>query len=367
MLSKATIRALAAHRGDPIVTSFYLDVDGRNYPRPSDLEPKVERLFRFARHEAAARGENVTRAVEADLARIAAWLSEGLERSHTRGIAAFSCASEGFFSTLTLPTSVPDEVSIDRRLHVAPLLLVLEAARPCLIVLADHESARLLWIEDGEVSERAGPFDEIPRQVDTDVELGSFSHLHEEAARRHLRSVADAVADELRHRHADYLVLGGPAAAELENHLQGTDVRTIDGRVDVMMTAPRDEVAAAGHRLVGDLERRREAELVGELFERAGAGATVGLSGTLDALGERRVATLVVARGLKAHGGRCRECGHLDVELETCSRCGGGMEEVADLVEAAIDEGLGEGASVEFVDAVDLNAVGGMGAIEWYR
>jgi hypothetical protein len=366
VLSESMIRELTAHRGDPIVTSFYLDVDGRTYPRPSDLEPKIAHLYRVARHEAVALGGDTIQAVESDLARIGAWLSEGLDRRETRGVAAFSCAANGFFSTFALPVSVADEISLDRRPHVAPLLVALEAAKPCLVVLADHVRARLLRIEDGEVSERAGPFDEIPRQVDTDVELGSFSRHDEEALRRHLRSVADAVEHELRLRPVDYLILGGPAAAELEHHLRGAEVRRVDGRVDVAMTAPRDEVAAAGRCLLADLERRRKAELVGDLLERAGAGATLGFSSTLDALAERRVATLVVGRGLKARGVRCRECGQLGVEPGSCPRCGGTLDEVADLVEAAIAEGLGEGASVEFVDAPELDAAGGMGSIERY-
>lgn len=366
VLNKSIIRELAAHRGDPVVTSFYLDVDGRRFPRPIDLDPKIEHLVRVARQSGAVLGEEALRSVDGDVARIADWLSQGLERSRTRGVAAFSCSAEGFFRTLTLPVSVPDGVSLDHHPHVAPLVVVLQEATPCLVVLVDHERTRLVWIEGGEVTERAGPIDELPRQVDTGVEIGSFARHDEEAARRHLRRVADELTEEIRRSSPKHLLLGGPAAAELEHHLRQDEARRILSRLDVAMTAPRDEVAAGARRLLEELERRREADLIHEIFERVGAGATVGLSGTLDALAERRVATLVVGRRLQASGVRCRDCGRLDVAVESCPRCGGPLEAVPDLVEAAIDDGLGGGATIELVDVPELDAAGGIGALERY-
>ena len=366
VLNESMIRELAAHRGEQLVTSFYLDVDGRRYPRPSDLEPNIERLFRLARHEAKSRGKDAESSVEGDLAHIKTWLAEGLERNRTRGVAAFSCAAEEFFSAVRLPVSVPDQVSLDRRPHVAPLIVALDATSPCLVVLVDNERSRLLWLEHGDVSESAGPTDEIPRQVDTDVELGSFSRRREEAVRRHLRNVAETLAIELRRRPVGDVVLGGPAAAQLEHQLRDVDARRITGKVDVAMTAPRDEIAAMVRRVVDDLERRRGAELVDKLLQRAGAGGTIGLSSTLDALADKRVATLVVGHGLEAGGFRCAGCGRLGLEMGSCPRCGGTLDEVADLVEAAIDQALGEGADVEFVEVPDFERVGRIGAIERY-
>jgi len=366
VLSKASIQELASHRGDGLVTSFYLDVDGRRFPRPSDLEPKIEHLFRTARHEAAKRGPDVTRAVDGDLGRIREWLSKGVDRERVRGLAAFCCDAQGFFLTIALPQPLDDDVSLDEHAHVAQLVQALSAMKPCLVVLADRGRARLLRLDDGVVDESAGPTDEIPRQVDTDVELGSFARRHAEEARRHLRRVADAVTNELRKSPVEYVILGGPAAAELEHHLHDDAARRYVGAVPLAMTAQKDEVGATARALIADVERRRQSDLVDKLIGRSGAGATVGLSATLDALAARSVGTLIVDRSLEATGVRCPACGCLAVEGEHCPQCGELTEEVADLVEATLVDALAAGASVEFVDSPELVAREGIGSIERY-
>lgn len=367
VLSASLIRDLAARRGDPFVTSFYLDVDGRLHPRPSDVEPRVEALFRMARAQADGIGEGARAAVEADLAAVGAWLAEGIDRSRTRGVAAFSNASTGFFATLDLPVRVPDRIGIDRRPQVAPLLAALEASRPCLVALADRERARLLQVSGGQVSEQGGPVDEVARRVDTDVELGSFERRHEEALRRHLRAVAAAVTGALREAPDTVLLVGGPAATELGGELGGDQTVRISGYLEVAMTRPADEVAAMAEEMLAELGHRHDVDLFDELSERAGVDAALGLEPTLDALAAHRVATLVVERGLEAGGARCRQCGALAAAgTGTCAHCGGPLEEVADLVEAAIGDALGSGARVELVEVAAFAAKGGIGAIERY-
>ena len=367
VLSASLIRDLAARQGDPFVTSFYLDVDGRLHPRPSDVEPRVEALFRAARARADDLGEDARAAVEGDLAAIGAWLDGGIDRSRTRGVAAFSCAAAGFFATLDLPVRVADRVGIDRRPQVAPLLAALEASRPCLVALADRERGRLLQVSGGQVRELGGPFDEVERQVDTDVELGSFERRHEEALRRHLRAVAAAVTGALRDAPDTVLLVGGPAATELGGELGADKAVRIAGYLEVAITRPADEVAAMAEALLAELGHRHDVDLYDELSERAGVDASLGMAPTLDALAAHRVATLVVARGLEAGGGRCRSCGALAAAgTVACAHCGGTLDDVPDLVEAAIGDALGEGASVELVEVAAFAAQDGIGAIERY-
>ncbi|HUZ19527.1 MAG TPA: hypothetical protein VMU75_03020 [Acidimicrobiales bacterium] len=366
VLSRVTVRALASYRGDPVVTSFYLDVDGRRFPRPSDLEPKVEHLFRVARHEAVGLGSAASGAVGADLERIRVWLSHGVDRERIRGVAVFCCDAKGLFTTIALSQPFADAVSVDERPHVAQLVQALGASTPSLVVLVDREGSRLLRCDAGVVDESAGPTDELARQVDTDVELGSFARQHEEAARRHLRRVADAVASELRSWRAEYVVLGGPAATELEHLLPADAARRCVGVIPVAMAAPKDEAAAMAQGLVAGAERRRQCSLVEDLIVRSGTDATIGLAATLDALAARSVGTLVVDRSLKATGVRCAACGLLALEGEVCSRCGERTTGVADLVEAALADALAADADVESVDSPDLVARGGIGSIERY-
>lgn len=362
-LSESLIRDLAAQRGEPFVTSIYIDVDGRHYPRSSDLEAHIQELFRAARTQAAAFGDDASEAEEADLAAIEDWLAKGLDRSHTRGVAAFACSREGLLRTIPLPVAVADGVRLDPQPQVGPLVLALRLAKACLVVLVDRERARFLRLGGGEVIERSGPLDGVSRRVDTDVELGSFSRHHEELLRRHIRTVAAELVRELRTLPGACLIVGGPEASDLASELAGKGTPVV-GELKVAMTASAHEVDQMVEVFLADLERRREAVLLDDLAERKGIDAVIGAEPTLDALAAGRVETLVVERGFASPGGRCQRCGFLSLQGEgSCSRCGGTLESLADLVEAAISDTLVNGGEVELVE---LALRGGLGAFERY-
>ena len=61
MISEDRVRELAGHRGSCVVTSCYLDVDGRQHPRHADYEAHLEHLLREAREKAAGFGSEAVR------------------------------------------------------------------------------------------------------------------------------------------------------------------------------------------------------------------------------------------------------------------------------------------------------------------
>lgn len=129
-------------RREPVVTSFYLDVDGQRYPRPSDYAPHVSELFRAAREHALRQGDDAAKRVDDDLARIANWLDTGLDRHVTRGVAAF--AARGRFQALGLPVAVRDQVAIGPRPDVVQLCEVLAASGPVLVSHLGQQAAALV-------------------------------------------------------------------------------------------------------------------------------------------------------------------------------------------------------------------------------
>lgn len=369
-MSELDVRKLAAQRGDPWITTFYLDVDGRRFPRPTDVEAKIAHLFRQARAEAQQAGDGEAAAVEADVGAIEAWLAGGLDRRHTRGLAAFSCARRGFFLGVAFPEPVADGVALDEVAHLGPLLEAQAASRPCLVVLVDRERSRFIEVEGGEATERPGPVDGTVRRVDTDVELGGFARLREEALRRHLRLVADAVDEARAARPYAWLLLGGPEAAGLSAELRRAGAPSVVGEVAAAMTAPAHEVVALAACRRDELERRRREGLVHALLERVGGDACLGLEATLGAIADGRAAKVMVAPHAALGGWRCRACGGLTGTGGAgvaCSRCGGDLAAVADLLEAAIADALRDGAEVEVVAADELAAEGGIGAFLRFR
>jgi hypothetical protein len=128
------------------------------------------------------RGGRTATTLSADLARIADRSAQGFDHSTTRGVAVFSASGQGLFEAFVLPETVRDQVAVGPNPDVAQLVMLLASRSPVLLVVPDHQSSRLLRLGSGEPEELDGPTDEVERQVDTDVELGSFEHRHEEHA-----------------------------------------------------------------------------------------------------------------------------------------------------------------------------------------
>ncbi|HUY23371.1 MAG TPA: hypothetical protein VMV22_13625 [Acidimicrobiales bacterium] len=370
MIEVSEVRELAVFRGDPIVTSLYVDVDGRRYPRPSDVDPRIDHLVRLARTQAEPLGKEVANAVEADLLRIREWLAAGIDRRVTRGLAAFSCNAQNFFRTFELPVSVHDHVGVSPAPDVAGLCKVLASDEHALVVVTDRHRSRLLRLDPGETHELEGPVDKPARQVDTDVELGSFERHHEEAARRHLSNVARAVLDELKERPVERIVLGGPAdiVGQLRGELPRGVREHVTGTIKVAVNAPVSQVAGAAIDVVRHERHRRQAALVEEVRGRAqqGAGAVSGLTATLGVLRAGRVGVLLVSRDLEASGGRCPGCMQLVADGLRCPVCGERPIVVDDVVAPAIAQACAQRAEVEFCEPAALDAMGGIGAIERY-
>jgi hypothetical protein len=284
-------------------------------------------------------------------------------------VAAFSCARHGLFETATFSRPLRDEIAVGPSLRIAPLAAALSDQPKSFAVLVDRAHARFFRYEGGEVSETSGPFDAIARAVDTDVELGGFDRRHAEELKEHVRSVARAVEGILHDFHPDFLLVGGAneAANELEARLQNGLPTRLIVPIHVPANATRSSAAAVIVESTRALTRRAIAELAGEMRDKAGSHATLGLASTLEALAARRVHKLLIARDLTARGSRCPSCGALDLPHAVhCVRCGALCDEIDDLVAAVIDEAIGQGVDVRFCDD-ELDAEGGIGSITRFQ
>jgi hypothetical protein len=371
MLTEVQLRTLAAHEGDPVVSSVYLDADGRHRPVRADVAVAFECLADHLRSRAAVDDDpRVSRAILADVARMRDWLASDWDRTATRGLALFASSHQGWFEAVRLGYAVADAATFGPHPRVAPLAASLDASTPVVVALVDRRRLRVLRVAPGEAVEGPGLDDVEERSVDTDVELGSFEHRAEEAARAHARRGAMRVEQALLASPAACLVLGGPdeAVAALQEQLPRQARQRLVGRVPVAVSAPIADVVGAALEVEGAARSRHEAESVEELRQRAVRGhrGVVGLEATLGAIEEHRVDKLLVSDGFAVPGGRCPSCGHLGVGTRQCTRCGSTNVVVGDVVELAVEEALAQHAVVEFCHTGGLDRFGRIGAIERY-
>jgi peptide chain release factor subunit 1 len=368
----SVVRKLA--RWDPNgvpITSVYLTVDGRRYPRKSEYERRLDELLRRARAQAEAEGlsKEALRSVLGDLESMSSFVRDEFERGDTRGLALFSAKAAGLWEEVRLPRPVRDRATAASAADVLPLEQVLETYRPMCMALVDYEKARVFLSELGRVEEVTDVFDDVPGRHDQ----GGWSQMRmqrhvDDHRLRHLKRVAEALFQLLKTRPFDSLVLAGPAEArlDLEHTLHPYLKERVRAGLTLAMTATLDEVAARCLEVEEDLERRNEAAKVEALKAAAESGgkAVTGLPGTLAALAEGRAGEIMVSPDLSAPGFSCPSCGRLTDRGTRCPACGSKMEPVPDVVEEAVAQALRQGCRVETVlHPEGLAQYGGIGAL----
>jgi len=380
-ITPETVRSLAAFKGThgPVV-SLYLDVDGQRYVRPRDYETQMDRLLRRA-----------GTGVEEDVRRLVARVRGGLDRSHTRGLALFSCAPDNFFEMVQLPVPVRNHLAVNQTPHVRQLEAVVERYRRYGVLVTDRQRARMLVFQADELRDRSELFDELPRH-DDDKGDWRRDHVRDHAAviaQQHVRRAAQAAFRLHQQRPLDHLILAGPdqVVHEMERELHAYLRARIVARLRLSTSATDDEIRTAAIGVEDQVEGRRIHELVGRLRDAigaagpallgmpeptapaapigAGAGSGVaGLESVLNALCEHRVDTLIVSDDFEAPGWRCRECDCLTTVGPECPVCGNPMDTAEDVVEDAIEAALNQSVRVAQCDGnSDLDALGRIGAL----
>lgn len=346
-----------------MVTTCYLDVDGRRFVRQQDVEREVERVVRRARARM-----NGNRSVHADLDRVQAFVRGGVDRSTTRSLAIFSCHADDYWRVVPLPVAVPSQVIVGTAPAIAPLEAALQDRERLGVLLVDRHRARLLVIGwdgiEGEhelYHEPARPAADRGGDRDRSARTGTS-----EAAGAVARQVARAVWELHDSVPFDRLLLGGAedVVGEVERALHPYLRERACGRLGIGVSATTDEVHRAARAQAIEAERAREAALVQRLRSTAAAGgrAVTGLDASLEAIAGHRAERLLVSHGYSEGGWRCDSCRRLARKGPSCL-CGSKMAQLEDVVSEAVDDALAAGARVDVcVDSADLDVVGRIGA-----
>jgi peptide subunit release factor 1 (eRF1) len=364
------LRDLKAPR--PLVVSCYLDTGGRDRPRHPQLIEAAERVARRARSDADRldldRGERQT--VDAALGDfIDLVVHQMKERGAVRQLVTFSCRSIGLDVELRVQFPVGDRAAVGRR----PLLLPLEvaiAAEPTIgLLLTDRERTRILLRELGEVVELDDLVDPVPPRTSGGGRAQARLARHaDDAAHRHAKRSAEAAFRALRDVDGLELALGG--AEEAVNDLAACLRPGLSSRVVAELRLPvgagQFELAQALGDLATERSAARDAELVRRVTEEAGSpNVAAGLGPVVEALRQRRLATVLATARMRSPGASCQRCGQLALALE-CPSCGTATQAIDDVVEPVLEEAARQGATVVVVPDGSLERIGGVGAVLRY-
>jgi peptide chain release factor subunit 1 len=350
------------------ITSLYLTVDGRRFPRRADYEVRLDELLRHAKAQGNAFDREAARSVESDVTAMSEFVREELDRADTRGLAMFSSSGAGLWEVVLISRPVRDRVVVAPQPDLVPLEALLETYRPSCAALVDYEKARLFVVEMGRIEEVTDVWDDVPGRHEQGgwAQMRMQRHVDDHRA-RHLKHVADALFSLWRRRPFEQLALAGPAEAQrdVEAHLHDYLRQRVRATFTLPMTATTADVLARVLEMEEQVEREREQAAVERVKAASGASdhGVAGLEDTLEALSAGRVGELVVSFELSSPGAACESCGRLTTRKGACPSCGEPTQAVPDVVEAAVTAAVRNGSRVEVVLDAGLEELGGIGAL----
>jgi peptide chain release factor subunit 1 len=356
--------------GDRRVLSAYLDLDATR---------RVRRSYRVAFDDLVKETrERLPEPARGDLLREAASVQVWLEREELRGhgLAVFACAPRELWRAHVLPIRVPDYLAFEARPDIAPLLALMDENERYAVAVVDKERARLFTVFLGEIEESEGFTDLVPRKHDQGGSSQTRYQRHHEAhVSWHLKRVVQRLAELLRRRRFDRLILAGPqeATSELRHLLPRALAHRLVATIPAMVSSSEAEILQKTREVERQVEREVEERLIQQLLDVAGpAGrSALGVAPTLDALWADMVQTLVVADGVHLVGSECQQCGRLEPGgVAACPACGTATRPVHDLFHRAMARALEQAGSVQVVHGAAarrlLEVGGGMGALLRY-
>jgi peptide subunit release factor 1 (eRF1) len=354
--------------------SVYLDVDqskAENLNRQFELafESKVKEVGREEDHEQRDFDDCVAEVRKVLMA----------YEPHAHGLVIFARLT-GSIWMREINVPVATEVHWAATPHVKQFVEALDEFETYAVVLTDKSHSRIFTVKLGAIEKhcelRAISGVRHVKSAGTD-HLYSQSHLQRKADEHflsHLKRVVELLGDVSRSTPFDRLVLAGgtESTREIFRLLPKMLRAKVVASAPLAANAPEAQIVEEVLFIGRKAERAHELEKTEVLITAAvkGHNGVTGLSGTLEALNEKRVRELVYGEGHAIRGGICEPCRAVfPSDTMQCSLCSLPVKPTDDLIEEAIGMALAEGATIKQVRgeaAEKLKDAGGIGAFLRY-
>jgi peptide chain release factor subunit 1 len=373
-LSWDGLRELAGFRAENgCAVSLYVGLDPSESPTPGTVETRVNSLLAAAERKLDERKGQLPRAqreaLKADIARITAWFDDGFDRHGVRGVAVFAAGLDNFWSTLSLPEPVRDDVKIGNELYLAPLARLVGRSDGLLVAAVGRERGEVFRLSGGQLTEIADETEEVPGRHDQGGWSQARYERHiDEIVERHWRRVADTLDARLRRFAGAHVVLVG--AEDMRSDFEEVLPNEVKGRLVGWTTAEAHadagELLDAVQPVVDAWRAAKETALLERWREEAGKDgrASAGWERTLEAASDGRVELLLVQDGADKQAYQCPACGRAQLADGSCPLDGTTLESREEGFDLALHQTLRHGGTVHVVrDRQDLEPVGGVGAL----
>jgi peptide chain release factor subunit 1 len=371
MITKQDLERLISREpgGRPVI-SLFLDMSvNHNQKRQWDvfLSQKRAQLEEIEPELVAREGQ----AVDEVTSRIRTWIADDFDQSN-RGVVIYAEVGGDYFEAMQFPVPVQNRMVVSERPVVGPLAQVLESYHHYGVILLDREHVRILSVYLGSL------LDEIelhgdPLPIPSHVKAGGYSQSRlqrrkAEEMRHFFKDFAAEVEEFVDRYHPQDLVLLGTEenTAKFREFLPDSILQRVVHTGNMWVDEPAAGVMEKLEPLLrADMERHNR-EVVEQLKDRVAHDylATAGFQGTLTALQEGKVDTLVLASDHRQDGVRCGQCGFVFArELKTCPYDGSSTLEGVDVVEEMVRMAEGQGVQIAFAAPAEVQELKGAGAL----
>ncbi len=360
-LTDDVLRSLSEVEADePVVVSMFVNLDPSEFATAPARSTQFNSLLNDL-SEQIREGDlshDAQEALKTDRERIERFLNEEIDVSDAAAVAIYSAQALDFFQAIKLADAIESAVHVDLRPMLEPIIAHEDDGDWC-VLLATRDSGRIF---------RGGPtgIREV-RDVHSDVknqhQQGGWSQARfersvEQEVEWHLEAVTDLLFRMYKRRPFEHLIIGAnnqnlrPAlSSETHSYL----LERLRGWIDIDEgLASEDDVFAAARVVMDDYLANEERMLL-ERFaaQRATDGRAVAdLKGTLEALVEQRVETLLVNEGVDAEGTKCVTCGWIGTAGPVnCPVDETHLDRVDNIVEPAIQAAIQQSADVHVLSA----------------
>jgi peptide chain release factor subunit 1 len=359
-----------------LVTTFYLDVNADEFPAPEHVMKAFDSLIHSAEDQRKEIEDSLSHdaqeSLRGDLAHLRDWI-KNWDRQDANGVAVFSCTAADLWEVFATPTAVQSQVYFDPNPQLAPLAEFLSHTKPTAVLVTDKQHARIFTMKHGDVREWTDFEDFVPQRTEQGGwSQNRYQRRSDKWKQHHIDKADELVLKLEQHYPFDWLVIG----AEIQDRNEITDrlhpyvKDRVIGYISVRIDAPEAEIIQEARRVREETQSHVIEDLISRIREYAGAGGrgTIGLKETLEAINEQKVHILLVQQGFREAGTRCPDCGMLYAgEIETCPACGGSVEHVDNIVDAAVQKSLELGSTVEVATELDvLEPIGRIGSVMYY-
>jgi peptide chain release factor subunit 1 len=368
------LRELAAFRAENgCAVSLYVNLDPSEAPTAAAIETRVNSQLSEAERLAEERKASTTHdqraGLKADIDRIRQWFDDGFDRQGgVRGVAVFAASLDNFWSTLSLPGSVPDDVKIANELYLAPLTPHV-GRDGALVAAVGRERGEVFRLRGGALVAIADESTDVPGRHDQGGwSQGRYERHIENIVEQHLREVADTLAACVRRVRGVPIVLVGAeeVRSEFEELLTKEARDSLAGWASAEAHADGTQLLEAARPVLDEWWRKREEALLERWREEAGkhGRAAAGWEETLEAASDGRVELLLVQDGVDRPAYECPQCGRAQTTDGSCPLDGTTMVSRENGVDLAVHKTLAHGGTIHVIrDRQDLEPVGGVAAL----